>query len=69
MSCECKLAAISNKYGFDTEFVLAGGGNTSYKNENTLYIRARAPLATIKPKNLSVWTGCSPECGIPLSFK
>lgn len=53
MSCEClkKLTAISNKYGSDAEFVLAGGGNTSYKNENTLYIKGSGTaLATIKPE-------------------
>jgi len=33
------LAAMSNKYGSKAEFVLAGGGNTSYKDENVLYIK------------------------------
>lgn len=33
------LIAMSHKYGADAEFVLAGGGNTSYKTEDTLYIK------------------------------
>ena len=27
------LASMSNKYGSNPEFVLAGGGNTSFKDE------------------------------------
>jgi rhamnose utilization protein RhaD (predicted bifunctional aldolase and dehydrogenase) len=30
---------MSNKYGSNPEYVLAGGGNTSFKDENTLYIK------------------------------
>lgn len=33
------LIAMSRQYGADAEFVLAGGGNTSYKTEDTLYIK------------------------------
>lgn len=33
------LIAMSHRYGADAEFVLAGGGNTSYKTEDTLYIK------------------------------
>ena len=45
-----KLAAMSNKYGADDHFVLAGGGNTSYKNNDTLYVKGSGTaLATIKP--------------------
>ena len=36
MSLE-KIVAISNKYGANPEFVLAGGGNTSYKDSKYLY--------------------------------
>lgn len=35
-----ELIETSRKYGGDDSFVLAGGGNTSYKNETTLYIKA-----------------------------
>ena len=38
MSLE-KIVAISNKYGANPEFVLAGGGNTSYKDSKYLYIK------------------------------
>jgi NAD(P)-dependent dehydrogenase (short-subunit alcohol dehydrogenase family)/rhamnose utilization protein RhaD (predicted bifunctional aldolase and dehydrogenase) len=45
------LADMSNKYGAKAEFVLAGGGNTSYKDETTLYIKGSGTaLATIKPE-------------------
>ena len=30
------IAEISHKYGSDDRYVLAGGGNTSYKNEENL---------------------------------
>lgn len=42
------LIGMSHKYGADAEFVLAGGGNTSYKTEDTLYIKGSGTkLATI----------------------
>lgn len=42
------LVAMSHRYGADAEFVLAGGGNTSYKTEDTLYIKGSGTrLATI----------------------
>ncbi len=34
------LLSISHHYGSDAEYVLAGGGNTSYKTEKHLYIKA-----------------------------
>ena len=37
MSLE-KLAALSNKYGSDASCVIAGGGNTSLKDEKFLYL-------------------------------
>ena len=47
MSLE-KIVAISNKYGANPEFVLAGGGNTSYKDSKYLYIKGSGTtLATI----------------------
>ncbi len=33
------IAELSRLYGADTRFVLAGGGNTSYKDEDFLYIK------------------------------
>ncbi len=43
------LAAMSNHYGADPEFVLAGGGNTSFKSEKNLWIKGSGTsLATIK---------------------
>ena len=45
------LAAMSQKYGADRKFVLAGGGNTSYKSDEVLYIKGSGTaLATIKPE-------------------
>lgn len=35
-----QLVEMSNRYGADAEYVLAGGGNTSYKNTNILYVKA-----------------------------
>jgi rhamnose utilization protein RhaD (predicted bifunctional aldolase and dehydrogenase) len=34
------LVALSRRYGSDPEWVLAGGGNTSYKDPRTLYVKA-----------------------------
>ena len=43
-----ELVEISNYYGADEEIVLAGGGNTSYKDDEFLYIKASGTtLATI----------------------
>jgi rhamnose utilization protein RhaD (predicted bifunctional aldolase and dehydrogenase) len=39
MSLE-KLAEISRFYGSNTEYVIAGGGNTSFKDDRYLYIKA-----------------------------
>ena len=48
MSLE-KLAALSNKYGSDASCVIAGGGNTSFKDEKFLYVKPSGiALATIK---------------------
>lgn len=49
------LAAMSNKYGADANFVLAGGGNTSYKSNDTLWVKGSGTsLATIKPEDFVV---------------
>ncbi len=46
------LEAMSNKYGRDSAYVLAGGGNTSYKEENVLYVKGSGTaLATIKAED------------------
>ncbi|MBQ7720855.1 MAG: class II aldolase/adducin family protein, partial [Clostridia bacterium] len=45
------LASMSNRYGSDADYVLAGGGNTSYKDDKYLYIKGSGTsLATIKPE-------------------
>ena len=47
-----QLAAMSNRYGADADYVLAGGGNTSYKDEDTLYIKpSGVSLAEIRPED------------------
>jgi rhamnose utilization protein RhaD (predicted bifunctional aldolase and dehydrogenase) len=35
-----ELIVLSRRYGANPEFVLAGGGNTSVKDENVLYVKA-----------------------------
>ena len=50
MSLE-RLTAMSHKYGADVDYVLAGGGNTSYKEEGIMYVKSSGTqLATIKPE-------------------
>ena len=50
-----KLAAMSNKYGADSAFVLAGGGNTSFKTKDKLYVKGSGTsLASIKPEDFVV---------------
>lgn len=49
------LIAISRKYGQDSRFVIAGGGNTSYKDENRLWVKASGhALATITEDGFAV---------------
>ncbi len=65
------LAAMSNKYGADPNYVLAGGGNTSYKSEDRLWVKGSGTaLATIKPEDFVVlereklanmWSAVYPE--------
>jgi len=44
------ISEISNKYGADANFVLAGGGNTSVKNNEFLWVKpSGTALPTIKP--------------------
>lgn len=74
MSYEAQLAALaamSNKYGADPEYVLAGGGNTSFKSGENLWIKGSGTsLATIKAEDFVVmdraklnlmWTADYPE--------
>ena len=45
------LTAMSNKYGSDEAYVLAGGGNTSFKDAGTMYVKGSGTsLADIKPE-------------------
>ena len=49
------LIAISQKFGQDSRFVIAGGGNTSYKDENRLWVKASGhALATITEDGFAV---------------
>jgi len=51
MSLE-KLAEISRFYGGNSEYVIAGGGNTSYKDNEFLYVKASGTsLAQVKPED------------------
>jgi len=74
MSYETQMAALatmSNRYGADPAFVLAGGGNTSFKNAENLYIKGSGTsLATIRGEDFVVmdrqklakmWTAAYPE--------
>ncbi|MBE6379300.1 MAG: SDR family NAD(P)-dependent oxidoreductase, partial [Lentisphaerae bacterium] len=46
------IRELSNFYGADSEFVLAGGGNTSYKDEKYLYVKpSGVSLAKITEKD------------------
>ena len=46
------LTQFSNQYGNDPDLVLAGGGNTSAKDADTLYIKGSGTsLATVKPQD------------------
>ena len=49
------LAAVSNKYGANPAYVLAGGGNTSFKTEENLWIKGSGTsLATIRAEDFVV---------------
>lgn len=49
MSIINELIEMSNRYGSDAEYVLAGGGNTSCKDKGVLYIKGSGTsLATIR---------------------
>ena len=49
------LIAVSRKYGADNRFVIAGGGNTSYKDATHLWVKASGhALATIDEEGFAV---------------
>src|ERR1035437_10741951 len=49
------LISISQFYGRDSRFVIAGGGNTSYKNAGQLWVKASgSSLATITEEGFAV---------------
>ncbi|MDO4950289.1 MAG: class II aldolase/adducin family protein, partial [Bacteroidales bacterium] len=49
------LIQISQKYGMDSRYVIAGGGNTSYKNSERLWVKASGhALATITEDGFAV---------------
>ncbi len=50
-----QLIAISRKYGADTRYVIAGGGNTSFKTADRLWVKASGhALATIDEDGFAV---------------
>ena len=50
-----QLIEISHKYGRDSRYVIAGGGNTSYKNADKLWVKASGcALATITEDGFAV---------------
>lgn len=65
------LAAMSNRYGADPAYVLAGGGNTSFKTADRLWVKGSGTaLATIRPEDFVVlerqklagmWSAVYPE--------
>lgn len=49
------LAEMSNRYGADAQYVLAGGGNTSFKSADRLWVKGSGTsLATIQPQDFVV---------------
>jgi rhamnose utilization protein RhaD (predicted bifunctional aldolase and dehydrogenase)/NAD(P)-dependent dehydrogenase (short-subunit alcohol dehydrogenase family) len=50
-----QLIDISRKYGSDSRFVIAGGGNTSYKTDEKIWVKASgSSLATITEEGFAV---------------
>lgn len=47
-----QLTEMSNRYGANVDFVIAGGGNTSWKDDETLYVKpSGTALGTIKAED------------------
>jgi rhamnose utilization protein RhaD (predicted bifunctional aldolase and dehydrogenase)/NAD(P)-dependent dehydrogenase (short-subunit alcohol dehydrogenase family) len=52
-----ELIEISRLYGADKNFVIAGGGNTSFKNDETIWVKASGkPLADLNEDGLVALT-------------
>ena len=50
-----QLIEISRKYGSDSRYVIAGGGNTSYKDDKKIWVKASGcALATITEDGFAV---------------
>ena len=50
-----KLVEVSRRYGADSRFVIAGGGNTSFKDNERLWVKASGhALATIDEDGFAV---------------
>jgi len=50
-----ELVEISQFYGRDNRFVIAGGGNTSYKNAEKIWVKASgSSLATITEEGFAI---------------
>ena len=50
-----KLVEVSRRYGADNRYVIAGGGNTSYKDDRMLWVKASGhALATIEENGFAV---------------
>ena len=55
-----ELVDMSNTYGSNPEYVLVGGGNTSVKDEETLYVKGSGTqLATIKAEGFVMMSRAS----------
>ena len=49
------LIAVSRYYGCDSRYVIAGGGNTSYKNNEKIWVKASgSALATINEEGFAI---------------
>ncbi|MDC7126053.1 MAG: class II aldolase/adducin family protein, partial [Spirochaetales bacterium] len=47
-----ELAEVTNRYGSDKDFVLAGGGNTSFKENGIMYVKpSGTTMATISAED------------------
>ena len=50
-----KLVEVSREYGSDDKYVIAGGGNTSFKTADKLWVKASGhALATITEEGFAV---------------
>ncbi len=50
-----ELIAVSRHFGADASYVIAGGGNTSYKNDSDIWVKASGTsLATISAEGFAV---------------